>query len=185
MSRPRLVVHAHFYQPFRTDPFTGRIPPDSSAAPFRDWNERVTEECYRPNAALGTLRCASWNLGPTLTGYLADAAPEVLAGFAEGDRLGDGPDGGTGLAQSFHHSILPLLPAHDRRTEILWGLRDFEHRFGRRARGMWLPETAADLATLRSLADAGVEATILAPWQAQPIQPSRSMMNVPWSRCGS
>ena len=167
MSRPRLVVHAHFYQPFRTDPFTGRIPPDASAAPFRDWNERVTEECYRPNARLGTLRYASWNLGPTLTSYLADAAPEVLAGFAEGDRLGDGPDGGTGLAQSFHHSILPLLPAHDRRTEILWGLRDFEHRFGRRARGMWLPETAADLATLRSLADARVEATILAPWQAQ------------------
>jgi hypothetical protein len=160
------VVHAHFYQPFRVDPFTGRVPPDPSAAPFRDWNERVTEECYRPNAELGTLRHASWNLGPTLTAYLAEAAPDVLAGFAEGDRLGGGAADGPGLAQSFHHSILPLLPAHDRRTEVLWGLRDFEHRFGRRARGMWLPETAADLATLRTLADAGVEATILAPWQA-------------------
>ena len=163
MSRPRLVVHAHFYQPFRTDPFTGLVPPDPSAAPFRDWNARVTEECYRPNAALGTPRYASWNLGPTLTAYLADAAPEVLAGFADAERTG----GGAGLAQSFHHSILPLLPAHDRRTEILWGLRDFEHRFGRPARGMWLPETAADLATLRALADAGVGATILAPWQAE------------------
>ena len=106
-----------------------RSPPDASAAPFRDWNARVTEECYRPNAALGTLRYASWDLGPTLTAYLADAAPEVLAGFADGDRLGGGTGGGPGLAQPFHHSILPLLPAHDRRTEILWGLRDFEQNY--------------------------------------------------------
>ena len=79
MTRPRLVVHAHFYQPFRVDPFSGRVPPDPSAAPFRDWNERITAECYRPNAERGTLAHASWNLGPTLTSYLADAAPEVLA----------------------------------------------------------------------------------------------------------
>jgi hypothetical protein len=166
MSRPRLVVHAHFYQPFRTDPFTGRVPPDLSAAPFRDWNERITEECYRPNAELGTLERASWNLGPTLTEYLAHKKPDVLAGFVEADRLGGGADNGPGLAQAFHHAILPLLAHHDRRTEILWGLRDFEFRFGRRARGMWLPETAVDLPTLRLMAEAGVESTILAPWQA-------------------
>jgi hypothetical protein len=167
VSRPRLVVHAHFYQPFRTDPFTGHVPPDPSAAPFRDWNERVTAECYRPNAEQGTLEHVSWNLGPTLTAYLEDAAPEVLAGFASSDRRGGGAAGGPGIAQSFHHSILPLASLHDRRTEIVWGLRDFEHRFGRRARAMWLPETAVDLATLRLMAEAGVEATILAPWQAE------------------
>ncbi len=167
MSRPRLVVHAHFYQPFRTDPFTGHVPPDPSAAPFRDWNDRVTAECYRPNAERGTLDHVSWNLGPTLTAYLAAAAPDVLAGFAESDRRGGGAVGtGPGIAQPFHHSILPLASLHDRRTEILWGLRDFEHRFGRRATAMWLPETAVDLATLRLMADAGVTATILAPWQA-------------------
>lgn len=167
MSRPRLVVHAHFYQPFRTDPFTGHVPPDPSAAPFRDWNERVTAECYRPNAESGTLEHVSWNLGPTLTAYLADAAPEVLAAFASSDRRGGGVAGGPGIAQSFHHSILPLAALHDRRTEILWGLRDFERRFGRPARAMWLPETAADITTLRLMAEAGVEATILAPWQAE------------------
>ena len=167
MSRPRLVVHAHFYQPFRTDPFTGHVPPDPSAAPFRDWNERVTAECYRPNAESGTLEHVSWNLGPTLTAYLADAAPDVLAAFGSSDRRGGGVAGGPGIAQSFHHSILPLAALHDRRTEILWGLRDFEHRFGRPARAMWLPETAADLTTLRLMAEAGVEATILAPWQAE------------------
>jgi hypothetical protein len=167
MSRPRLVVHAHFYQPFRTDPFTGHVPPDPSAAPFRDWNERVTAECYRPNAESGTLDHVNWNLGPTLTAYLADAAPEVLAAFASSDRRGGGVAGGPGIAQSFHHAILPLAALHDRQTEILWGLRDFEHRFGRPARAMWLPETVVDLTTLRLMAEAGVGATILAPWQAE------------------
>ena len=162
MSRPRLVVHAHFYQPFRVDPFSGHVPPDPSAAPFRDWNERITAECYRPNAERGTLAYASWNLGPTLTDYLAGSAPEVLALLAASDQDGHQP----AIAQPFHHSILPLAAVHDRRTEIRWGLRDFEHRFGRPARAMWLPETAVDLATLALLAEAGVEATILAPWQA-------------------
>jgi hypothetical protein len=163
MSRPRLVVHAHFYQPFRVDPFSGHVPPDPSAAPFRDWNERITAECYRPNAERGTLAYASWNLGPTLTGYLAEAAPEVLALLAASDQEGRQP----AIAQPFHHSILPLASMHDRRTEIRWGLRDFEVRFGRPARAMWLPETAVDLATLGLLAEAGVEATILAPWQSE------------------
>lgn len=178
MTRGRLVVHAHFYQPSRIDPFSGRVPPDASAAPFRDWNARITEECYRPNAARGALAHASWDVGPTLTSYLASAAPEVLAGFVDADRRGGGAPsdaasgaaggtaGGPGIAQAFHHSILPLASAADRRTEIVWGLRDFEVRFGRRATALWLPETAVDLATLRVAAECGVEATILAPWQA-------------------
>ncbi len=162
MTRGRLVVHAHFYQPFRTDPFSGHIPPDISAAPYRDWNARITEECYRPIAEHGVPAYISWDMGPTLAGYLATEAPEVLAGFAEADRRGRG----TGIAQGFHHVILPLAPTHDRRTEIRWGIRDFEHRFGRRPTAIWLPETAVDLATLQAVAEAGVEAVILAPWQA-------------------
>jgi hypothetical protein len=166
-SRPRLVVHAHFYQPLRADPWTDRVPPDPSAAPARDWAARITAECYRPIAERDTLDHASWNLGPTLTAYLAAEAPDVLAGFRAADERGqDGQGGGPGIAQSFHHAILPLAPLHDRRTEVRWGLRDFEHRFGRRADAMWLPETAVDLATLRVLAEHGVRATILAPWQA-------------------
>lgn len=170
MTRGRLVVHAHFYQPQRVDPFSGRVPADASASPFRDWNARITDECYRPIAERGTAAHISWNMGPTLTAYLAGAAPEVLAGFETADREAGGMSGavggGTGIAQAFHHVILPLAAAHDRRTEVLWGIRDFEVRFGRRPTAMWLPETAVDLATLRVLADAGVAATILAPWQA-------------------
>jgi len=166
VSRGRLVVHAHFYQPSRLDPFAGRVPADASAAPFRDWNERVTAECYRPNAERGALWRVSWDLGPTLAAYLASETPDVLAGYAAADRRGSEAGGAPGIAQAFHHAILPLAPTHDRRTEVAWGLRDFELRFGRRATAMWLPETAVDLATLRVLADAGVTATILAPWQA-------------------
>jgi hypothetical protein len=166
MTRGRLVVHAHFYQPTRINPFTGELPPDAAAAPYRDWNARITAECYRPNVEHGGLAHASWDLGPTLSHYLADAAPDVLAGFAEADRRGGGPDDGPGIAQAFHHAILPFSPLHDRRTEIRWGLRDFEVRFGRAATAIWFPETAIDLATLRVASECGVRGTVLAPWQA-------------------
>lgn len=160
MSRGRLVVHAHFYQPSRTDPFSGRIPADPTAAPWHDWTARVSDECYRPNALIGNLRHISWDLGPTLADWMRDGDPVAHEGFVGGDLEING------MAQAFHHAILPLASAADRRTEIRWGLRDFELRFGRRATGMWLPETAVDLATLRLLADHGVEHTVLAPWQA-------------------
>lgn len=160
MSRGRLIVHGHFYQPSRVDPFSGRVPADPSAAPAHDWTARVSAECYRPNAELGNLRHISWNLGPTLASWLEDGDRVAYRGFVDGDG------GVNGLAQPFHHTILPLASAADRRVEVRWGMRDFELRFGRPARGMWLPETAVDLPTLRILAEAGIEHTILAPWQA-------------------
>ena len=161
MSRPRLVVHGHFYQPSRIDPATGLVPPEPSAAPARDWNSRIASDCYRPNADLGNLARISWDLGPTLAGWLADGDPIAYRGFVAGDH------GSNGLAQPFHHTILPLATSADRRTEIRWGLRDFELRFGRRPTGVWLPETAVDLETLRLLADEGATHTILAPWQLE------------------
>jgi len=158
MTRGRLAVHAHFYQPSRLDPWTGEVQAEPSAAPFHDWNERVNAECYRPNAERGTLANISFDLGPTLASWLAVADPATYRRFTA--------DGAGAIAQAFHHSILPLASAADRRTEIDWGIRDFEIRFGRRPAGMWLPETAVDLPTLRALADAGIAFTILAPWQA-------------------
>lgn len=169
MTRGRLVVHAHFYQPLRTDPFSGRMPVEPSAAPFHDWNERIEAECYRPNVERGNLAHTSYDVGPTLAAWLAANAPPTYRGFVAGDLGGetdDEPRRGNAMAQGFHHTILPLASAMDRRTEIRWGLRDFAHRFGRSADGLWLPETAVDLATLRVLADEGVRYTILAPWQA-------------------
>lgn len=159
MSRGRLVVHAHFYQPSRTDPFSGQVPLDLSAAPAHDWTARVSAESYRPNAEIGNLGHLSWDLGPTLAAWMRDGDPAAYRGFVRGDL------GTNGMAQPYNHSILPLSSAGDRRTEIRWGLRDFELRFGRPAVGIWLPETAVDLATLRLLGEHGIEHTILAPWQ--------------------
>jgi hypothetical protein len=165
VSRGRLVVHGHFYQPSRLDPFSGTVPLDPSAAPAHDWTARVSGECYRPNAELGNLAHMSWDVGPTLAGWLAEHDQPAYRGFVGGDA------GRNGLAQPFHHAILPLAAAHDRLTEIRWGLRDFELRFGRPALGMWIPETAVDLPTLQLMAEAGVRQTILAPWQVRPGHP--------------
>jgi hypothetical protein len=158
-DRPRLVIHGHFYQPSRIDPWTGASPPDRAAAPFHDWNARIDAECYRPNAERGNFEHISFDMGPTLASWLAAQDRDTYRRIIAADT-------GNAMAQGYHHSILPLASAADRRTEIRWGLRDFELRFGRRAEGFWLPETAVDLPTLRLLAEEGVRYTILAPWQA-------------------
>lgn len=158
MGRGRLAIHAHFHQPLRVDPFSGLVPAEPAAAPFHDWNSRIAAECYRPNAERGNLRRISFDLSPTLAGWLAAADPVAYRGFVEA--------GANAIAQPYHHTILPLASAVDRRTEIRWGIRDFELRFGRRPSGIWLPETAVDLPTLRLAAAEGIRFTILAPWQA-------------------
>ena len=161
-------MHGHFYQPERRNPFSGEIAPQPAAAPYRDWNARIDAECYKPNAERGNLRHVSYDLGPTLAGWLADHDPATHQGFVDSDLSpeADGADGGNAMAQAYNHAILPLASMADRRTEIRWGLRDFELRFDRRPTGIWLPETAVDMPTLRILADEGIHYTILAPWQA-------------------
>jgi hypothetical protein len=160
MTRGRLAIHAHFYQPERGDPFGGPVRPDPTAAPFTSWNARIAAECYRPNAERGNLDRISFDVGPTLTGWLAREEPDTLARMVTADR------GANAMAQGFHHAILPLASTRDRRTEIRWGLRDFVLRFGRPATAFWLPETAVDRSVLRTLAEEGIRSTILAPWQA-------------------
>lgn len=160
MTRGRLAIHAHFYQPERRDPFGGAMRPDPGAAPFVSWNARITAECYRPNAERGNLDRISFNVGPTLTSFLATDAPDVLARIDVAAR----PE--NALAQSFHHAILPLASQRDRRTEVRWGIRDYQVRFGHAPSGFWLPETAVDERILRTLAEEGIRWTVLAPWQA-------------------
>ena len=178
MTRGRLVVHGHFYQPSRADPFTGLVPREPAAAPHHDWNERIVAECYRPNAERGNLDHISSDLGPTLAAWVKAADEPTYRAFIRADRpglTGAGPaerarnsvaGHGNVMAQAFHHTILPLASLADRRTEIRWGIHDFEIRYGRRPEGMWLPETAVDLSTLRLLAEHDIRYTILAPWQA-------------------
>lgn len=158
-GRHFLVVHAHFYQPPRENPFTGRVPLEPGAAPYHDFNEKITAECYAPNAARGNFGLISFDLGPTLAEWLERYAPSTYRTIIAAER-------GNGLAQGFHHTILPLASRRDKVTQVRWAIADFRHRFGRAPEGFWLPETAADLETLEVLAEEGIRFTVLAPWQA-------------------
>lgn len=187
MSEGRFVcVHGHFYQPPRDNPWTGSVEPEPSAWPAHDWNERVTEECYKPCTAArihgeghriaelsNLFSRLSFNVGPTLMAWLEHRAPAVYRRIVEADAESRVRFGGSGsaLAQAYNHLILPLANERDRRTQVRWGRRDFEHRFGRSPEGMWLPETAVDTASLEAMAAEGIRFTILAPYQAAEIRP--------------
>ena len=174
VSHQYLCIYGHFYQPPREDPFTGQVPPEPGAAPFDNFNEKITAECYLPNAELGNFERISFDLGPTLASWLDAQRPDTLRRIIAADhaRLRRG-EGGGALAQAYNHTILPLATPRDKLTQIRWGLQEFAQRFGRPAQGMWLPETAADLETLAALRACGVTYTVLAPWQAaEPIDPT-------------
>ena len=177
------MIHGHFSQPPRENPWTGAIPRQPSATPYHDWNERIEAECYGPvvrsrvlregaaDQVVNSLEWMSFNFGPTLMVWLEAHAPETYAAILAADRASAGRLKGHGnaLAMPYHHPILPLSTGRDRRTEIRWGIADFRRRFGRDPEGMWLPETAVDGATLDALADEGIRFTILAPHQVDPV----------------
>jgi hypothetical protein len=167
MALRSLCIHGHFYQPPREDPITGLIPLEVGAAPYKNWNERIHAECYRPNAELGNFKRISFNVGPTLFEWMESHDPDTYQKILAQDRANLERYGvGNAMAQAYNHTILPLATLEDKRTQVAWGLADFKHRFGRAPEGMWLPETAADLETLSVLANLGLQFTILAPWQA-------------------
>ena len=168
MDNMDFCVHGHFYQPPREDPLTGEIPIEPGAAPYRNWNERINAQCYRPNAELGNFEHISFNIGPTLAEWLAKHDPETLSRIIDQERRNLEKYGvGNGMAQAYNHTILPLASLEDKITQVRWGIADFEYHFGHEPQGMWLPETAVDDETLGVLADCGIEFTILAPWQAK------------------
>ncbi|MDR1885264.1 MAG: DUF3536 domain-containing protein [Synergistaceae bacterium] len=179
-----VCVHAHFYQPPREDPWLDAVMRDPTASPYHDWNECVYEQCYKPNMAARLLgsggqivyitnnyRHISFNVGPTLHSWIARHDPALASGIVEADRIAaDSFGAGGAIAQAYNHMILPLAAERDIRTQVIWGIRDFESRFGRRPRGMWLPETAVDTASLEALASSGIEFTILAPHQCEAVK---------------
>ena len=167
-----LCVHGHFYQPPREDPISNYIPDERGAEPFHNWNEKILAECYEPNARMGSFGKISFNIGPTLFDWMWKFSPDVAESIVEQERANYLKFGaGNGMAQGYTHSILPLLPYRDKVTNVRWGVDDYVFRFGHRPRGIWLPETAADLETLCVLHDCGIEFTILAPWQVRPLEP--------------
>lgn len=166
MGSNAVSVHAHFYQPPREDPLSGLIPDEVGAEPFKNWNERIHSECYRPNAELGNFANLSFNFGPTVLSWMEGYDPDTYHAIIEQERGNYFKYGvGNGMAQAYNHTILPLADRRDKLTQIRWGISDFKHRFGHEPQGMWLPETAVDMETLLLLADSQIKFTILAPWQ--------------------
>ncbi len=179
------IVHGHFYQPPRENPATGAIERQESAAPFRDWNERITAECYTPNTSskildqngrvvdrVNNFEHMSFNFGPTLLSYLQEHHAETYRRILQADSQSIGTRGrGNAMAQCYNHAIMPLASDRDRWTQIVWGREDFRFRFQREPEGMWLPEAAVDSATLDDLVRAGVKFILLSPDQAARIRP--------------
>ncbi|MEZ5963132.1 MAG: DUF3536 domain-containing protein [Planctomycetota bacterium] len=177
-----LCLHGHFYQPPRENPWLEDIEVQDSASPYHDWNLRIDAECYAQNAAsrildeqeriveiVNNYARISFNFGPTLLSWLEKHDPVTYTAILAADVESRGRFSGHGsaLAQAYNHMILPLANERDRRTQVRWGIRDFERRFGRKPEGMWLPETAVDDASLETLAECGIAFTILSPYQAK------------------
>ena len=180
-----LTIHGHFYQPPRENPWLEAIELQDSALPFHDWNERITKECYNPNSVskivdnrnrildvVNNYSLMSFNFGPTLLSWMEQYAPltyeRIIKADIESIDLNDGH--GNAMAQVYNHIIMPLANEHDKQTQVKWGIRDFEYRFGRKPEGMWLAETAVDDDTLRVLEENGIKFTVLSPYQALKIK---------------
>jgi len=185
MNNRFICIHGHFYQPPRENPWLEDVEVEDSAAPYHDWNERITAECYAPNAVSRVLdgegkilelvsnyEKMSFNFGPTLLSWLERHRNDVYNQILQADRISLGSHNGHGnaIAQCYNHAIMPLASERDKLTQVRWGIADFEFRFGRKPEGMWLPETAVDLASLQVLADHGIKFTILAPHQAEAVR---------------
>jgi alpha-amylase/alpha-mannosidase (GH57 family) len=190
-----LCVHGHFYQPPRENPWLETVELQDSAAPYHDWNERITSECYAPNGAsrivnhdrqiiriVNNYARMSFNFGPTLLSWLEDFAPRTYRMIQDADQASAArySNHGSALAQVYNHIIMPLASERDARTQIRWGIADFEHRFGRKPEGMWLAETAVSRSTLDLLAQERIKFTILAPHQAARIRPLATSNPLPW-----
>ncbi len=185
MTDRYICIHGHFYQPPRENPWLEAIELQDSAYPYHDWNERITYECYAPNGAARILddekrivaivnnyARISFNIGPTLLAWLERHGRDVHDAIVAADRESRERFSGHGsaMAQPYNHMILPLASPRDRRTQVRWGIRDFERRFGRAPEGMWLPETAVDVASLEVLAEHEIRFTVLAPSQARRVR---------------
>lgn len=181
MEEPRyIIVHGHFYQPPRQSPWTGLIADEPGAAPFANWNERILSECYSANAHAQIMNGhvvhihnnyahINFDFGPTLISWLELHGKVAYRAIRRGDELSVSAHHGHGnaIAQSYSHSILPLLDQRSRELQVQWGIQDFAFRFRRDPAGMWLPECAADDDTLATVARAGIKFVILASDQGR------------------
>jgi alpha-amylase/alpha-mannosidase (GH57 family) len=180
-----ICIHGHFYQPPRENAWLEVIEVQDSSHPYHDWNERISAECYAPNASsrildqkgvikniVNNYSRISFNFGPTLLSWMEHNDPETYKAILEADMesIANFSGHGSAIAQVYNHIILPLASSRDKETQVIWGIRDFEKRFQRKPEGMWLAETAVDTESLELLARHDIKFTILAPRQARAIR---------------
>ncbi len=185
MAERFICIHGHFYQPPRENPWLEEVEFQESAQPYHDWNERVTAECYAPNAVsrvmdsqeriiglINNYSRISFNFGPTLLYWLERHQPDVYDSVLNADResMNNFSGHGSAIAQVYNHMIMPLANRRDKETQVKWAIGDFQRRFKRNPEGMWLPETAVDIETLEVLAQNKIKFTILSPHQAARIR---------------
>lgn len=188
-----LAIHGHFYQPPRENPWIEAIELQDSASPYHDWNERINNECYNPNSVskivdnrnrildiVNNYKYISFNFGPTLLSWMEENAPTAYERVIKADieSVGEHEGHGNAIAQVYNHMIMPLANERDKQTQVFWGIKDFETRFGRKPEGMWLAETAVDDDTLRVLVENDIKYTILSPYQALKV---RKLEDKEWS----
>ena len=193
-----VIIHGHFYQPPRENPWTERIDVQKSASPYHDWNERICRECYYPNATsrrldgfgrvtklVNNYEHISFNFGPTLLSWIEKKCASLYKQIINADHASSIRTGGHGnaIAQVYNHIIMPLAGRRDQETQIRWGIYDFEKRFGRRPEGIWLAETAINDLTIEILIDFGFRFVILSPFQADRIRPADRSR--PWKSVAS
>jgi len=161
-------IHGHFYQPPRINPFTGKIPDEILDGKIQNWNQKINQECYRPNAMNGNFGLMTFDMYRSLSEWLEQSDPETYWKIIQSDIDVHEQDGvGTAFCGSWDHSILPLLTDSDIELEVYWGYADFLKRFKHAPLGFWLAETAVSTKVLDILSRNGMRLVILAPWQSQ------------------
>lgn len=181
-----VIIHGHFYQPPRENPWLDIIERQPSAAPYHDWNERVYDQCYRPNGFSRLLDPKgmitdihnnylnlSFNFGPTLFDWLETEHPKIANRIIEADQESYGRlDGhGNAIGQVYNHIIMPLASRRDQLTQIRWAKTHYRKRFERDPEGLWLAETAINMETVRCLVEEGIKFVVLSPLQAEAFKP--------------
>ncbi|MDD4526472.1 MAG: DUF3536 domain-containing protein [Candidatus Margulisbacteria bacterium] len=180
-----ICIHGHFYQPPRENPFLNKIERQDSAFPYHDWNEKINDECYRPNTSsrilsphgkivdiINNFQYLSFNVGPTLMNWIYDNDKSTYEKIVEADEISKENNNGHGnaIAQVYNHIIMPLANERDKQTQIKWGIADFKRHFGRDPEGMWLAETAINMETVKALIANGIKFTVLSPFQAEKVK---------------
>ncbi len=160
----KLTIHCHFYQPPRENPWTEEVEPEKEAYPYANWNERITYECY--SKLMPVFSQISQNWGPTLLRWLKREFPHLYSTLRTCISKHK-----NALMQPYYHVIFPLSDSMDKEILIKWGAKSFLHNFNHKPLGIWLPELAVDLETLRLAEKVGLRFAILGCHQIKANRP--------------